>query len=86
MASPLALRIDEKTRRRIARIARRKGLSSSEVIREAIDAWTAREEPAALPFAAISDLLGVVRGGNPKRSQQGGARFAELLRRRRSRS
>ncbi len=67
MASPLALRLDEKTRRQIARIARRKRLSTSEVIRQAIDAWAAREEPASVPFAQISDLLGVVRGGNPKR-------------------
>jgi hypothetical protein len=34
----------------------------------------------------ISDLLGAVRGGNPKRSEHGGARFAKLLRHRRSRS
>jgi len=86
MASPLALRIDEKTRRQIARIARRKRLSTSEVIRQAIDAWTAREEPVAAPLELIADLLGVVRGGNPKRSEQGGKRFAQLLRRRRSRS
>ncbi len=86
MASPLALRMDEKTRRQIARIARRKGLSTSEVIRQAIDAWAAREEPASVPFEHISDLLGVVRGGNPKRSQQTGRRFAKLLKQRRGRS
>jgi len=86
MASPLVLRIDEKTRRQIARIARRKRLSTSEVIRQAIEAWTAREEPVAVPFELMSDLLGVVRGGNPKRSEHGGTRFAKLLKRRRSRS
>jgi len=86
MASPLALRLDEKTRRQIARIARRKGLSTSEVIRQAIDAWAARQEPASIPFEQISDLLGVVRGRNPKRSEQTGARFAKLLKQRRSRS
>ena len=86
MASPLALRIDEKTRRRIARIASRKRVSMSEVIRQAIEAWTAQEEPATIPFDRISDLIGVVRGGNPKRSEQGGARFAKLLRQRRGRS
>lgn len=86
MASPLALRIDEKTRGQIARIARRKRLSTSEVIRQAIEAWAAREEPVAVPFQLVSDLLGVVRGGNPKRSEQGGARFTKLLRQRRSRS
>lgn len=86
MAAPLALRLDQKTRRQIARIAQRKRLSTSEVIRQAIDAWAAREEPASVPFELISDLLGVVRGGNPKRSEQTGARFAKLLKQRRSRS
>jgi predicted transcriptional regulator len=39
MASPLTLRLDDKTRKRIARIARRKQLSTSEVVRQAIEAW-----------------------------------------------
>jgi predicted transcriptional regulator len=38
MPSPLTLRLDPKTRRRIERIARRKQLSTSEVVRQAIDA------------------------------------------------
>ena len=40
MASPLTLRLDEKTRKRIARIASRKHISTSEVVRRAIEAWT----------------------------------------------
>lgn len=86
MASPLTLRLDEKTRRQIARIARRKRLSTSEVIRQAIEAWAERQEPLAAPFELASDLLGIVRGGNPKRSVQTGRRFAKLLKERRNRS
>ena len=86
MASPLTLRLDEKTRRQIARIARRKRLSTSEVIRQAIEAWAERQEPAAAPFELASDLLGVVRGGDPKRSQQTGRRFAKLFKERGTRS
>ena len=41
MASPLTLRLDEKTRKRIVRIARRKQVSTSEVVRQAIEAWVA---------------------------------------------
>lgn len=70
MASQLNLRLDTKTRRRIARLARRKRLSTSEVIRQAIAAWADREEPVASPYEAMRDLIGVVRGGNPKRSEQ----------------
>jgi predicted transcriptional regulator len=83
MASPLTLRLDEKTRKRIARIARHKQLSTSEVVRRAIEAWADLQEPVTSPYQAISDLIGVARGGNPKRSTQTGLRFAKLLKRRR---
>jgi hypothetical protein len=45
MASPLTLRLDEKTRKLIVRIARRKQVSTSEVVRQAIEAWVDRQEP-----------------------------------------
>ena len=83
MASPLTLRLDEKTRQRIARIARRKQLSKSEVIRRAIAAWAEHQEPAGAPYQAMADLIGVVRGGNPKRSEQTGRTFTKLLKKRR---
>jgi predicted DNA-binding protein len=86
MASPLTLRLDEKTRQRIARIARRKQLSTSDVIRQAIEAWVDRQEPVTSPYEVMIDLLGVVRGGNPRRSEQTGRAFAELLKKRRNRS
>lgn len=85
MASPLTLRLDEKTRQRIARLARRKRLSTSEVIRQAIAAWADGQEPVTSPYDAMKDLIGVVRGGNPKRSEQTGRRFTALLKRRRNR-
>jgi hypothetical protein len=82
MASPLTLRLDEKTRQRIARLARHKRLSTSEVIRQAIAAWADRHEPVTTPYDAMTDLIGVVRGGNPQRSEQTGRRLAALLKRR----
>ena len=85
MASPLTLRLDEKTRQRIARLARGKRLSTSEVVRQAIAAWADREEPVTSPYEAMKDLIGVVKGGNPKRSEQTSRRFTALLKRRRSR-
>ena len=84
MASPFTFRLDEKTRQRIAKIARRKRLSTSEVIRQAIEAWAERQEPVAAPFELVADLLGVIRGGNPRRSEQAGRRFTKLLKSRRS--
>jgi predicted DNA-binding protein len=85
MASPLTLRLDEKTRQRIARIARRKKVSTSEVVRQAIEAWVDRQEPVTTPYELMKDLIGVVHGGNPKRSEQTGRQFAALLKRPRSR-
>ena len=84
MASPLTLRLDEKTRKRIVRIAKRKRLSISEVVRQAIEAWAERHEPTASPYEAVKDLIGVVHGGNPKGSVRTGRRFTKLLKRRRS--
>jgi predicted DNA-binding protein len=84
MASPLTLRLDEKTRKRIARIASRKQLSTSEVVRRAIEAWTELQEPVTSPYEAIKDLIGVVHGGNPRGSVRTGRRLAKLLKRRRS--
>jgi predicted transcriptional regulator len=74
MASPLTIRLDPKTRQRIARLARSKHLSTSEVIRRAIAAWADREERVASPYEAMKDLIGVVHGGNPNRSEQTGRR------------
>lgn len=85
MASPLTLRLDPQTRQRLERIARRKQLSKSEVVRQAIEAWADREEPVTSPYEALADLIGVVRGGKADRSSQTGRRFAELLKGRRSR-
>jgi hypothetical protein len=84
MASPLTLRLDEKTRKRIVRIARRKQLTISEVVRQAIEAWAERHEPIASPYDAVKDLIGVVHGGNPKGSVQTGRQFTKLLKQRRS--
>jgi hypothetical protein len=85
MASPLTLRVDEKTRQRIVRLARHKRLSTSEVVRQAIAAWADSQEPVTSPYEAMVDLIGVVHGGNPKRSEKTGRQFAALLKRKRRR-
>ncbi len=85
MASPLTLRLDPKTRQRLERIARRKQLSKSEIVRQAIDAWADRQEPVASPYGVLADLIGVVSGGKANRSAQTGRSFTQLLKKRRSR-
>jgi len=53
MLSPLTFRLEKKTRQRIARIASRRRISTSEVIRQAIEAWVERQEPMATPYEAM---------------------------------
>jgi hypothetical protein len=79
MESPVTLRLDSKTRRQIASAARRKGISKSEVIRRALNSWTDLADDSDAPFVMLKDLLGVVKGGNPRRSQKSGKKFRELL-------
>jgi predicted transcriptional regulator len=86
MASPLTLRLEKKTRQRIARIASRRQISTSEFIRQAIEAWVERQEPTAAPYEAIEDLIGVANGGNPLRSTETGRRLGEILKGRGKRS
>ena len=86
MASPMTLRLDKATRQRIARIARRRRVSASDVVREAIEAWVVRQESQASPYQVMADLIGVVHGGTPGRSTDTGRRFKDLLHRRRKRS
>ena len=79
MASPFSLRLDQKTRHRITRMAHRKQVSASDIVRNAIESMADREESRVQPYQLIADLIGVVRGRNPGRSEQTGRRFAKLL-------
>ena len=79
MPSPVTLRLEKKTRQRLARIASRRQISTSEVIRQAIEAWVEQQEPITAPYEAMADLIGVVNGGNPRRSAETGRRFREIL-------
>lgn len=77
-----ALRIDAQIRARVARAAKRRGLSSSEAMREAIEAWVKQEEAALTPFERIEDLIGSFDGPGGL-STGGGRRVAEDLNSRR---
>jgi Arc/MetJ-type ribon-helix-helix transcriptional regulator len=82
MASPITVRLDPEMRRRVTRIARRKKLSTSEVVRQALEAWAEREEPVTRPFELMKDLIGVVHGGDPHRSEDAGRKFTKALKER----
>ena len=79
MAAPLTLRLDDDLRRRVARIAKRKRCTTSAALREAITTWVAREERAVTPYELCKDLIGIVKGGDPKLSEDMGRKFTALL-------
>jgi hypothetical protein len=79
MEAPVTLRLDPKTRRMIARAARRKGVSKSEVIRQALNSWAELNDSSDSPYALLADLIGVVHGANPRRSEQSGKQLRKLL-------
>ena len=87
MNSAMALRLDEQTRRRIARLAARRGTTRSALVREAITALVEKEErQAALrPHDIVKDVVGSVHGGDPDRSTDVGRKVRRMLSGRRSR-
>jgi predicted DNA-binding protein len=74
------LRLDPELRRRVTRIAQRKRTTTSDVLREAITTWVEREDSSGSFYDSIKDLVGCVSGGDPKRSENAGRKFTELLR------
>jgi hypothetical protein len=67
-------------------MARRKGQTKSQVIREAIrvlaDFQEEREGPLS-PYEAIAHLIGCARGGPPDLSERSGEKFRQILRKQR---
>ncbi len=83
MANLLTIRLDAGTRKRIDRIARRKKLSTSAAVRQVLVAWVDQEEPGPSLYEQMKDFIGVVNGGDPKRSADIGRKFAKMLQSRR---
>ena len=80
MAAPISLRLDKEMRTRVERIARRRKVPASHILREAVSTWVEREEEGVSPYEAMKDLIGVARGnGLTDLSQNTGQRFAQLL-------
>ena len=80
----MTLRLDDQTKLQVGRIARRRGITRSQVVREAIEALVAKDETPVTAYDLMKDFIGVVHGGNPKRSENTGRQFTEMLRARRS--
>ena len=86
---PLTVRVDPKTERLIQRLARMRGRSKSDLIRDAIGILAKQEQEQdrmERPYEAVQDLIGSLRGGPPDLSMQTGNRFRRMLQDRHRRS
>lgn len=66
-------------KRRVANIARRKKATTSQVLREAVAAWVEREESSVSAYERLKDLIGIVHGADPHRSEDIGRKVSEML-------
>lgn len=79
---PLTVRVDLKTERLLERLARKRGRTKSEVIRDAIGVLAKSveaQEEAERPYDKVRDLIGIVHGGPADLSVRAGEGFRRLL-------
>jgi hypothetical protein len=83
VSAVMSLRLDPETRRTIARLARLRRRSQSQIVREAVSALIGRAPPDDRPYDDWAPVIGIARGGEPNLSERTGERFGALLRARR---
>lgn len=79
---PVSVRLDAKTEALIARLARKRGQTKSEVIRDAIGRLARQEADAdgkQRPYDLVAHLIGCVKGGPPDLSVRTGEKFHQIL-------
>jgi hypothetical protein len=74
----MSVRVSERTRRAVARLARTSGRTESAVVREAIEEYVERKPPAR-PYEELRGLIGMVHDGPTDLSEGTGRRLRELL-------
>ena len=67
MESQISIRLPAKTTRRLATLAKKRGIKRSALLRSAIDEWLGQHggERPAFSYDRIRDLVGSVSGGPP---------------------
>jgi hypothetical protein len=75
-----SVRLDAETEARLTRLARRRGVTKSDILREAIERLAALEtEPRGNVYERVADLVGVAQGGPADLGRRHKARFRQLL-------
>ncbi|MDF0668147.1 MAG: ribbon-helix-helix protein, CopG family [Nitrospira sp.] len=79
---PLTVRVDVKTERLLLRLARKRGETKSEIIRDAIGVLAKEvrvQEATEPPYEKVRDLIGSVSGGSADLSTRTGEKFRRAL-------
>ena len=79
---PLSVRLNTSTRQLVERLARKRGQTKSEVIRDAIGILAHQEKGSdeeKRPYDMVAHLIGCVSGGPPDLSERAGEKFRQLL-------
>ncbi len=81
----LTVRLDAKIERALKAAAKRRGLSRSDVVREALEQYEARgvEAAGSRPYDAWLDVIGIVDLGVRRRARTTGEQFTAILRKQR---
>ena len=80
---PVSVRLDAKTTDLVDRLARRRGLTKSEVLRVALRQFAEREageQAAGTAYDRLAHLIGCFDSGGANLSERTGERFAAALR------
>ena len=77
----ISVRLKPETRKLLDRMARSERVSRSELVRRSIEALARQQNDAAdgHPYETVKDLIGRARGGRSDLSERTGARFRDLL-------
>jgi len=79
----LSVRLDEGTERLVESLARKRGQTKSQVIRDALGVLAKQEKGLGerrRPYDLVAHLVGCVDSGGARLSENTGGKFAELLR------
>jgi Arc/MetJ-type ribon-helix-helix transcriptional regulator len=82
---PLTVRLSPKTERALNALAKRRRLSRSDVVREAIARFEASDgggEPVTRPYDAWLDVIGIIRLGVRDPARTTGEQFTAIVRQR----
>lgn len=76
------MRMDAETERLLESLARERGSTKSEIVREAVKLAARKRSRSRIPerpYDAFRGIIGSVRGGPPGLSERTGERFRKLL-------